>query len=336
MTRRPLYCILALSAALAACAPDRALAPGAAPAAALTAARKPAAGITVALDVQPDAHYDVPFITTGRSLGAFTLDDDADPALANSVTFAKARPGTYTVQPGAVVGVAQQGVACVSDANGGTGTDNNTVDPVTRVVTIRLEKGEVVTCTFTALSGWQAGDFVTRTQLTWGNPFATNPTLFGGYDVVYQTSVVEVGIPGAAGFSMAFTLPLAVTDYLPATGLPAPLTQDLVNPTATVAGALGGEVLALQLNVDFADAGVTLGTAGLAFGDLTLCGLGAPADGLSVRQFLALANTALGGGSTSGSSLYGHLAVAEELNGAFGEGNPTQFARDNLVAGACP
>ena len=99
---------------------------------------------------------------------------------------------------------------------------------------------------------------------------------------------------------------------------------------------LGGEVLALQFNVDFADAGVTIGTAGIAFGDLTLCGLGAPADGLSVRQFLALANTALGGGSTSGISVNGYVSVSQEVNTAFVLGVPITFAQEHLVAGACP
>jgi hypothetical protein len=65
-------------------------------------------------------------------------------------------------------------------------------------------------------------------------------------------------------------------------------------------------VLALQLNVDFSDAGFLLGTSGLHFGDLVLQNLTAantgfaslPAlNGVTVRQFLADANTALGGGA---------------------------------------
>lgn len=184
--------------------------------------------------------------------------------------------------------------------------------------------------------GWVTGSVLTSTQLAWGNPFATNPTLFGGYDTVYGTGVVEVGIEGSTGFSMAFTLPLAVTDYLPATGLPAPLNADLVNPTTSASGVLGGEVLALQLNVDFSDAGLLSGTSSVDFGDLTLCGIGAPVDGISVRDFLALANTALGGGSTSGISLNAYVAILEELNSSFTLGAPSLFAQQSLRIGACP
>lgn len=184
--------------------------------------------------------------------------------------------------------------------------------------------------------GWVTGSMTTYTQLAWGNPFATNPTLFGGYDTVYGNSVVEVGIPGSGGFSMAFTLPLAVSEYLPASGAPAPLNADLVNPTTTASGVLGGEVLGLQLNVDFADAGLTTGTSAFAFGDLTLCNLGAAVDGTSVRDFLARANTALGGGTTSGISLLGYVSVASQLNNAFTLGAPSLFAQTSLRIGPCP
>jgi hypothetical protein len=345
MTRRPLLpCALAVSALLAACAPDRAVAPDAAHpptnpslAQGVSAEKRAAGGITIVLDVTPDVFVDVPFTMAGKKVGDFTLDDDADPALSNTITFDKAKPGTYAVQMGAVVGAALQTITCASEANGGDAVDNNSVDVATRTATIQLEKGEAVTCTFAGAGGWQNGDFRTLSQLAWGNPSSTNPTLFGGYDAVYRTGVVEVGVPDAAGFSMVFTMPLAVSDYLPASGLPAPLNVDvLVNPTSTASGVLGGEVLALQLNVDFADVGVTLGTTGLAFGDLTMCNLGAPVDGIRVRDFLALANTALGGGSTSGVSLNGYVSVLEELNNAFVLGVPSAFAQESLVYGACP
>ena len=345
MTRHPVtfaLAVSALSALLAGCTPDGAVAPGVTPshqslAQDVSAERRAAEGITIVLDVTPDGAWDVPFTTTGKKLNDFTLDDDVDPTRSNTITFPKAKPGTYTVQMGAVIGVTLQTIVCASDANGGDALENNAVDVATGTATIQLERGESVTCTFTSAGGWQTGDFVTLTQSSWGNPFETNPTLFGGYDAVYGAGgTVVIGIPAGAGFWMAFTLPYNVSEYLPAIGTVGPLTANLLNPTSSASGLLGGEVLALQLNVDFADVGVTRGTAGLVFGDLTLCALGAPADGLSVRQFLGLANTALGGGSTSGISLNGYVSVASELNAAFSAGSPTQFAQDNLVAGACP
>jgi hypothetical protein len=48
---------------------------------------------------------------------------------------------------------------------------------------------------------------------------------------------------------------------------PAPLSADLIDPSSTSSGLFGGEVLALQFNVDFSDAGLISGSAGLAFGD---------------------------------------------------------------------
>jgi hypothetical protein len=110
--------------------------------------------------------------------------------------------------------------------------------------------------------------------------------------------VLTVGLP-TPGFSMIFTNPLTVNRYLPAAGTPAPLDQNLVDPIVSSSGTFGGDVLALQLNVDFSNAGFLSGTSNIPFGNLilqnfiTLPNL----NGLTVSQFLADANTCLGGGS---------------------------------------
>ena len=124
---------------------------------------------------------------------------------------------------------------------------------------------------------------------------------------------------------------------LPATGAPGALTADLINPLSSSSGIFGGDVLALKLNVDFADAGVTAGTSSTRFGDLLLCGFSTlPAlNGLTVRSFLAAANTALGGGS----ALYPIStldSVANALNLAFVGGTASVFAQDHLFVGSCP
>jgi hypothetical protein len=106
-------------------------------------------------------------------------------------------------------------------------------------------------------------------------------------------------------------------------------------------------VVALRLNVDFSDAGLLAGTSGLHFGDLILAnftstmdfGLG-PVDltnlnGLTVRQFLADANTAMGGGLAIDDVFYLAL-VSVQVNGSFGEGLVSPFAQDHLVAPAAP
>ena len=102
---------------------------------------------------------------------------------------------------------------------------------------------------------------------------------------------------------MEFTGAEAVTNYLPAVGQGAPLNQDLINPLTTSSGSLGGEVLALRLNLDFSDAGLLgPGLPGIQFSDLILTGFKgtsvAGLEGMTVKQFMVLDNSTLGGGST--------------------------------------
>ena len=95
----------------------------------------------------------------------------------------------------------------------------------------------------------------------------------------------------------------------------------------------GGEMVALQLNVDFSDANYLTGTAGIPFGDLVLTDLAFAEEfnGLTIRQFLAVANSILGGGAnpTTDDEL---AALLVDVNGAFGGGAPTLWAQDHLVS----
>src|SRR2546422_298420 len=106
--------------------------------------------------------------------------------------------------------------------------------------------------------------------------------------------VVIVG--STSGFTMAFTDATSVQTYLPAIGPFAPLNGSVLNPISTSSRGFGGETLALELNVDFSDAGFLPGTSGIRFGDLILANFSTvPAfNGLTVRQFLDDENTCLG------------------------------------------
>jgi hypothetical protein len=188
---------------------------------------------------------------------------------------------------------------------------------------------------------WASGDLISYTQSIWGDP-ATNAAglLITNFAGVYPTGL-EVGLSGSAGFSMLFTLGSAVVAYLPAIEATGTLTTDLLNPSESPSGIFGGEVTALALNIDFADAGLTLGTSAIPFGDLTLCNMATIGpglslfDGLTARQVLADANTVLGGGTT----FYGvdeWLFAANSLNHSFVGGAVDQFAQDHLVYGPCP
>ena len=187
--------------------------------------------------------------------------------------------------------------------------------------------------------GWMEGEVVTHTPLTWGDENHTAGQLLTvRFDEVYaSTGLVEIGIIGSNGFSMVFTRASAVLAYLPAAGTVAALNGDLVDPTVTLSGVFGGEVLALELNVDFADAGRLAGTSEHVLGDLTMCRFAAfpGLNGTSIRAFLDLANVALGGGATP-YSISTLNTVAGQLNAAFNGGLPSTFAQNHLFNGACP
>jgi hypothetical protein len=187
---------------------------------------------------------------------------------------------------------------------------------------------------------FQPGDFITWSQDEWGSQnTAASQLLLNHFFEVYPNGV-EIGIPGAAGFSAIFSTGEAILDYLPATGDPAPLDNDLLDPPgSTPSGAFGGYVLALQLDVDFSAAGLLAGSAGIPYGDLILFNMllnfgGGPVDmsalnGLSVFRFLGLVNTQLGGGGGPYSD--DNMAfVTNALGLAFVNGQPTQFAQEHL------
>ena len=180
--------------------------------------------------------------------------------------------------------------------------------------------------------GWTIGNVVTYNQTVWGDSGSTpNQLLSTQFFTTYPSGIVEIGIPGTAGFSARFTDPAVITTYLPASGTLAPLNADLIDPTSTSSGAFGGEVLALTLNVDFS----TLLGGSVPFGNLSLCGMSPSSlNGTTVSGFLGLVNTLLGGGS-NGYTIAELAPILSDLNSAFDGGAASTFAQDHLVNGAC-
>ncbi|MBS1124460.1 MAG: hypothetical protein H6Q90_6688, partial [Deltaproteobacteria bacterium] len=125
--------------------------------------------------------------------------------------------------------------------------------------------------------------------------------------------------------------------YLPASGTPASLTSSYTDPPTTTSGQFGGEVVALKLNIDFDDAGITSGSSPIALGDVYLCGLTSPAvvNGSTVRGFLSTASSVLGGDTVAGLSANDATLLAAELSVAFLGGLPSQFADDHLSPTPC-
>lgn len=177
---------------------------------------------------------------------------------------------------------------------------------------------------------WQPGDVITHTQDVWGTPGTGAGVLLANeFDAVYFTvgGVLRVG----SILTMTFTSPSAIYTYMPAVGVPGQLDADVSDPYSTVSGQLGGEVVALKLNVDFSDAGHTIGTLGIPFGDLVIHDYDAlPAvNGSTVRQFLSETNVSLGGGAV-GYSVSDAFTLAVQLNASFGGGLISSFAQDHL------
>jgi hypothetical protein len=173
--------------------------------------------------------------------------------------------------------------------------------------------------------------FVTEDEGNWGTGGVAASLLAADFNSVFAPSndVLVAGVVGTPGqFFMAFSGAGAVQVYLPAAGNPGPLTASLSNPRSSPSGIFGGDVVALTVNVDFSTAGF-LGTPGMPFGDLVLANLPSfdgSLNGLTGSQFLALANSCLGGGSCGTAGLDNVAGITDDLNGAFDDGTVSTFA----------
>ena len=175
----------------------------------------------------------------------------------------------------------------------------------------------------------------TFTQGGWGgDPNGHNPAslLADNFATVYPSGV-EIGIPGGSGFSMIFTSSTAIGVYLPATGTGNALNTDLVDPATSSSGVFGGQVLALELNVDFSAAGLPHNDDP-KIGDLKLCNTGTSLDGMTISQILGIANSVLGGGSLpSGFTLSDMNDLITDLNESFDNCNPDAWAQEHICRG---
>jgi hypothetical protein len=170
---------------------------------------------------------------------------------------------------------------------------------------IGLQAASVQAATF------QSGDFETFNHDDWGDVQSTAGHLLADhFPEVYSSTgqVLEVGLPGNAGYSVQFTDSAFISVYLPDNGLPGVLDADYGNPGFTSAGVFGSLLVGLDLNIRYSDAGLLPAVQAAKFGDLIigpdLSGLPALASnktlssafyGLTIRQFDDLANQVLGG-----------------------------------------
>jgi hypothetical protein len=182
---------------------------------------------------------------------------------------------------------------------------------------------------------FQNNDFISWSQIAWHN---LGSELSQGFNTAFASTgdLMEIGIPGSAGNSIIFDDPKYVVAFLPATGASGALSIDLLDPVVSSSGGYGGEVAALTLNVAFSDAGLLKGNLNLPFGNLILKDLTGDlsfANGLSVRQVLADANTVLGGGAEPNSSvtLTDMFTLTNDIDMSFNGGPVSAFAIQNFV-----
>ena len=208
----------------------------------------------------------------------------------------------------------------------------------------RIVVSLAATCSLAAgaafADGFQTNDFVTYSQVAWGQdvePGNLAQELQQDFNTVFASTndLMQIGIHGSAGYSIIFDDPSYLTTFLPATGAPGVLTANLLDPATSAAGSYGGEVATMQLNIAFSDAGVLKGNLNVPFGNLVLTNLTGDlsfADGLTVRQVFADANTVLGGGPTPNPSVSfsDMFTLINDIDMSFNGGPPSQFAQQNF------
>ena len=134
--------------------------------------------------------------------------------------------------------------------------------------------------------------YTTYTQGGWGGSSNSVP---GKIRDLYFSTVFPSGLTIGSTYTITLSSATAVMDFLPQSGTAAALTQNYTNPTSSIS-VLAGQIAALALNVAFDKAG-KIGTNTTDLGDLYI--LSGTFAGKSVSEFLAIANKALGGETTS-------------------------------------
>lgn len=111
--------------------------------------------ITIEKDVPAGSSQDFEFTITPDGT-VFSLDDDDDPALANSRTFTSLEPGSYTIAEGALAGWSLAQLYCSNET---ANISNFTTDLATGSVAVDLEPGSNVRCRFVNVADAPPGNF---------------------------------------------------------------------------------------------------------------------------------------------------------------------------------
>ncbi|MDP2039174.1 MAG: SdrD B-like domain-containing protein, partial [Ignavibacteria bacterium] len=212
---------------------------------------------------------------------------------ASATTGANGETGAITLNSSSVVVATVKAKASVEIPQGTKYVHKNLPDAKQKLVlaTPASDEKEVTSDITFQTNNCDLSKFTTYTQGGWGSPSNSGP---GKIRDANFTTVYPSGLTVGGTYTIKLTSAQAVEDYLPDGGTPAALTQNYINPTTAI-NVLAGQVVALQLNVDYSAAGF-LGSTSYSIGTLNI--LSGPFSGMTVNQFLAIANSTLGGANT--------------------------------------
>ncbi len=177
--------------------------------------------------------------------------------------------------------------------------------------------------------------FVTYTQEVWNENSESdkcgnsNKLLTNNFSTVFPNGLT-VGCN--AGYKIIITTREHIKSFLPAEGNENSLDKSCTNPKNTRAGKLAGELIALTLNVAYDDAIPSFSAPENHIGDMTIQLVSSPFYGLTVRQFLAVANNVLGGCSSTYTASQ-VCNMAKKINENFKKGKENDEENDKQNKG---
>jgi len=118
--------------------------------------------------------------------------------------------------------------------------------------------------------------------------------LISKFSSVFSSGMTLGGI--SSGYKATFSSASAVIAFLPQVGIAGSFNTNYSNPTTTSAGVFGGNLAALELNVQFNDAGFLGFTSTTKLKNLVVAS--GPMKDYKVSEVLAMAHKAIGGSST--------------------------------------
>lgn len=141
--------------------------------------------------------------------------------------------------------------------------------------------------------------FRTQTQGGWGTSCSgSNPGCYR--DANFSTafpSGLTIGCVG--GYTATFTSSSAIQNFLPSVGSAGALNTNYTDATSTSAGVLAGQLVALSLSVGFDAADSSFGASPASLASLKIIAGGSTFDGMTIGDFLVIANEVIGGCNTS-------------------------------------